>query len=275
MSCTEIETLKLMAPEQFRSYFLNNYEIYKKNPPALAISTVTKNDNNKPLSLNMCGMFAKEKISKGSIISEYTGEIKPDSYANSFFSQVDDTYLLGVHPVVDSIKYRSATSMSNHGFPNSQLLSLGKGDLDQGLDGLPFRHVLVAIDDIAEGEEIIWNYGAHYPSSGFSEPRPNGLEQFLKNTSWKEIIQALKEFGSTEIAKENLIDIFNKVYKFKYFVESPQAMKFAIEHKYLEKKHLRLLEKASNNDSFPPLSRALLTQFVERAKSQFKNKREL
>ena len=77
------------------------------------------------------------------------------------------------------------------------------------------------------------------------------LEQFLKNTSWKEIIQALKEFGSTEIAKENLIDIFNKVYKFKYFVESPQAMKFAIEHKYLEKEHLRLLEKASNNDSFP------------------------
>lgn len=212
---------------------LKSYEHYKNNPPPLAIRRVTHSDAGHPIKTTMCGVFAKMPISKGTVIDEYTGEIKPKSPFE------DETYRVEDYPVTDSIKYRSAASMANHGFPNSYILHLAKGNFDTGLDGLPFRKLLVAINDIAEGEEIVWHYGGDYQIPSKVELKPQALHDFLKTISWDDIIEVMTMYGKTSSPEKQGFKYWELVPKFYYFTETPAAIAFAIKNKYFTQKDLK------------------------------------
>lgn len=253
-----------------QKYSLDRYSAFKENPPALAISPVKFTDQGTaiPSEINMCGLFAQSFIPKGSIVAEYTGEMR------AIKSGDDPTYIALGYPSIDSSKYRSAASMSNHGFPNACFTSLAKGNFQEGLDGLPTRQFIIATQDIKEGDEIVWDYGNQYEAiPNQIELRQQAMEQFLSTIPWKAILDGLKNYYSLELSVEKAIDHLDKVVKFLYIQNNPAALRYAIEKGFFTRKHLKLFQDAINAGDTNGLG--VLKEFVKTAKSLLNQKTEL
>lgn len=262
----------LLSPQKLHHHFLESYEAFKANPPPLSITSIKTTDDGSsvPEDFGICGVIADKPIPKGSIIAEYTGELRT---AGMF---EDTTYYVLDFPSIDSLKYRSDASMMNSAFPNAHPIYLAKGELsDEGLDGLPFRKFIVALEDIAEGEEIVWNYGGNYEMDHHVELRNAALKQFLETVSWIDLINALKQHDLTTISNEEALHALDCVTKLTYILESDKAMNYAVDNGYLNKGHLRLFEKTLEERQLGRYCDGAVKRFISAAKPLLNNKREL
>lgn len=261
-----------LFPQKLHDYFLDRYKEFKANPPPLSIASIktTEKGISLPANIDMCGVVAAGPIPKGTIIAEYTGELK----TLSIFA--DTTYHLNDFPPTDGLKFRSAASMMNSAFPNSHLIHLAQGKLfNDGLDGLPFRKLIVAINDIAEGEEIVWNYGGYYESGQHVELKDAALKRFLETVSWKELIEALKKHDLTTISIEEALHALDQVTKLTYLLESENALKYAIKYGYLNKRHLKLFETAIEAKQLGSYCQGAALRLIRAASPLLNKKNEL
>lgn len=262
----------LLIPQKLHDHFLESYEAFKANPPPLSITSIKTTDEGEPVpaEIGMCGVIAGRAIPKGSIIAEYTGELKT---AGMF---EDSTYYVLDFPSIDGLKYRSAGAMTNSAFPNAQKIHLAKGELsDKGLDGLPFRQFIVAIEDIAEGEEIVWNYGGNYVMNHHVELRNGALKQFLETVSWIDLINALKQHDLTTISHEEALHALDCAAKLTYILESDKAMNYAVDNGYLNKGHLRMFEKTLESKQLGRYCTGAVWRFIKAATPLLNKKNEL
>lgn len=259
-----IKVLNLInSNKQLQGFHLESYANYKKNPPSLAIDLVKVTDDGKAIPVKMCGLFAKQSISAGAVVAEYTGELK------SSILFTDPTYRADDYPIIDSVKYRSGASMSNHGFPNTRIVYLAEGEFDKGLDGLPFRKLLVAIEDISDGEEIIWDYGVGYELSHQVELRPKALKEFVNSISWKNWIGAFKKDILEGSSIQTALDLSGEFVKVCYFFTNPDALQFAIKNKYLTKKDLDLFKKELKKDPSHSFFKTIIGFFIQKMEVYF------
>lgn len=183
----------------------DSYQKYIQDPTPLAISKF-KSKNRK----TMCGVFALRDIKKGEVIAEYAGEIAP------YTEKRDPTYVWEGNPyfMIDGEKYRSAGSMINAGFPNAMMFST-----NQPTAGFPERHVMVAFDDIAKGDQITTYYGAFYRFNPkeFVELRPEAKEAFLKKYTWSDMSKRMGGILSKE-NQEAKIDSMSFAAKVEYLI---------------------------------------------------------
>jgi len=145
------------------------------NPPPLTIRAIKIEGSGK----SICGVVAERAIKRGEIIAEYTGEM-----IDQLGLDADRTYFWTNYPSIDSIKYRSAGSMINAGFPNIFVDDLRESGEGKGFLGIPVRKVMIAYDDIAAGQQILYDYGPNYKfKDGFTElDKPAMYEYFKKHT---------------------------------------------------------------------------------------------
>lgn len=165
---------------------LRAYQEFIQNPPPLEIKQI------KP---GMCGVFAMSDIKRGDVVAEYIGEvIDPSEYRNPTYLWEQDSKF---H--IDGATYRSAGAMINEGFPNVFIQ-----DLHQSAKGLLDRYVVIALDDIAKGEQLVTSYGFGYKFTDFEELRQEAKDKFFKETSWPEIDKVLSNILANFMATSDL-----------------------------------------------------------------------
>lgn len=126
--------------------FLADWIKFKQNPPLLHVKPqeMLAQDGT---SYTHCGVFAGEEINVGTFISEYKGRfVNSEDYS-------DGWYRVGT---LDGKHYRDTGSIFNDGFPNSVALAIEKRG------GNKNSLAIYSIENIKEGEEILWNYGPSY-----------------------------------------------------------------------------------------------------------------
>lgn len=207
------------------------YNEFKKNPPKTSVEEIKFDDEGQLLPIQgcFCGLVAKQPIKKGQIVVEYTGE-----YINANEQLKRPTeYMLGEKGDigVDAMFFRSAGSMANHGFPNvifQPIYSSFQPGSDtegmKGVDGFPNRTFLVAIEDIAEGEEIILNYGGYHPQKKSMELRPKAIKKFFEKFAWNQLYKYTNGLSSSENFATR-VSYMGTVTQFSYFLESSESLK--------------------------------------------------
>jgi hypothetical protein len=218
--------------EKKRQALLHSYDAFKRNPPRIEV---------KPVG-NFCGLFANEPIKRGSIIAEYTGKLT--SMGIPTFN--DGEYAWTDYPAVDSGHFRSPASMANEGFPNAAMTSVERPQ--KGLDGIPNRKLLFAIQDIEPGKEIQINYGnlydlkwnENYQTLGFE-----ALQKYLASHSWDDISLKVHSYinklrsGTTAEFDE----VLNHVEKTVYILGTPSVFKKLVHVGLIEQKDLEKIRR--------------------------------
>lgn len=174
---------------------LAKYKIFKESPPKISIEPITHTDAGKKIDLgsSFCGVVAKQAIKKGDPIAEYTGEVFNDKI---IVHDSASEYVWQEWPSVDSITYRSAGSMINHAFPNAEMKENYVGG---PVDGLPQRKIIVATEDIAEGEQIAIDYGPQYDwTISPIEMRPLAIVKFIKDNKWSNLINLVYKYNDKQ-----------------------------------------------------------------------------
>jgi len=190
---------------------LSKYTAFKASPPKLSVEPITHDDQGREIFLgsSFCGVIARAPIKKGELVAEYTGEMFSQDIV-AFGSAAE--YLWTDWPPVDSRQFRSAGSMINHAFPNTIVDSTYATE-KLGLDGLPYRKMIIATDDIAEGEQIALNYGFSYEwNQPPIELRPAALIKFVKKHTWQSLMDFLASYrggeeGQTKV--DTILSILN------------------------------------------------------------------
>lgn len=244
----QFKTLKIMQLihlPPLHDFFLERYEAYKQNPPILSVRFVTNKDDGTPINpdIKICGTFAEHPIPKGSIIAEYTGELTDRPKG-------DSTYLWSDEPAVDAISYRSAAAMVNDAFPNAAVVNLTKNKkLTKGLDGLPIRKMLIALEDINAGDQITLNYGSADPIkySRHVELRPKTLIKFIQDNSWESLIASFKKFNQNDLSLEEKLDIFSKGRQFAYISDTPYILRILLEGNIIKQSDIERFESAAED----------------------------
>ncbi len=176
---------------QVASSWYQSYQKYKQNPPSLRIERVAKNDIGNPINITMCGVYADSPIGKNTIITEYLGSI---------VSKNDNTTSPYRLAQIDAQRYRSVGSMTNDAFPNAMNIEI------LNLEGLPERSFLVAVKDIAPGEEITWDYTltSDLKRTGHKELKPGALKKYFKEHSILELKDYFKQINELLNGPETL-----------------------------------------------------------------------
>ena len=227
------------------------YEEHTKDPVPLEIKKFDLPNGN-----SICGLFAQRDIKRGEMITEYAGEILPTK------SNRKPTYLWEGDKQfhIDSMYYRSAGSMANHGFPNAVM-----EQLHLSTDGMLDRYILVALDDISKGEQIIINYGTHYEFENFHELRSSEIEQFLKENSWNEIAtkldQMLDNFIKT-LNVETLRENNSILYKTLYILSQPSLIKELTEHGFITVNDLVDILEIADNPLLLEVKHKIMLSFI-------------
>lgn len=244
------------------------FEKFKKNPSKLAIRPILKDDADQLVKLKklVCGVVALQKFKKGDVIGEYMGEFVSPLQAQ--FLQ-DKTYLWDENPRVDAKKYRSIAAMINDGFPNASIGGLGCMvsqinpfiKFQYGIDGLPQRKIVYALETISPGEEIVINYGFRDPikQNDHVQLRPKALRNFFQNLSWKKTIKKLKELETDDRSKSQMksANLFEKAF---YPFATPSTFRWLVQQGLMTEKHLRYLKKIEIDESYPDSIRNVLKE---------------
>lgn len=164
------------------SSWYKSYQEYQQNPPSLRIERVAKNDIGNPINIKMCGVYADSAIEKNTIITEYLGSIVSKNDNSTSPYRLDQ---------IDSLRYRSVGSMTNDAFPNAMITRI------LNLEGLEERSFLVAVKDIAPGEEITWDYTitSDVKRTGHKELKPGALRKYFKEHSILEMKDYFKQIN--------------------------------------------------------------------------------
>lgn len=105
------------------------------------------------------GLYAEERLSKGSYIGEYTGEVCSHCFSDGLFNKYIGEYSLGgkepLRFVINARRRGNYTRYINHSDqPNCSAITVISGGL---------LHVLfLAEEEIAYGQQITFDYGPHY-----------------------------------------------------------------------------------------------------------------
>lgn len=158
------------------------------------------------------GLFAAKSYKKKEIVDHYVGEIKENLGKNA---NISEFFLEGD---VDAQQFGSAVSRSNDGFPNMVMIEL---EHCKGWD----RAILVACEDIKEGEELCWNYGYQSIKLGpYTELRPDALRNFVKKTDLNLLKEKIKKPNLASLTFEEYVELE----KFRYLLSTPSAFYFLI-----------------------------------------------
>lgn len=177
----------------FKEFLTKKYQEFKDSPPHLVIAPIVTNDAGKKVTTqgSFCGLFANDPIKKGAIIGEYVGEIIPNEYTKE-----DEPLIFYDNATsITSKNYPSAISATNNAFPNAFLDTKFKQCGTSGMDGLPLRMFIRALEDIAPGQEIAMNYGLDpvwwnkwRNQHQIVQLRPEAFREFLEENSWNKIL---------------------------------------------------------------------------------------
>jgi hypothetical protein len=170
------------------------------------------------------GVFALEKIESGSVIHEYTGEmISQAEFQTTEYSQEKVKYAVPLkHYVIDGMKFRNLAAMTNCGFPNAYPCFFYLED------GFP-HYFLVALEDIAEGDQICFDYGCEYPckNRGYQELRIRELKDFIASKSLEEFYRDLLEMKNRVLMTSKFTDLvgfLNLQTKLKYLLQTSAVL---------------------------------------------------
>ncbi len=238
----------------FLSNFWNDrYQEFKKNPPKLSVVPISANDAGEqlPLGKGFCSLIADEPIKKGQMIGEYTGEVITDSEKD----RRSETYLWTNPPPIDADRFRSPIAMANDGFPNAYVTAHEYDkQLNPGVDGLVARKFVLALDDIAPGEQITIDYGATYKLKWGTEHvefKPQSLRRFLQQNSWEKII---KSFFFPSLSKrasdEERVNLIASSVKMQYLFQTPSSFEWAAKKGLVTQKDLNLIETTDKKTNF-------------------------
>lgn len=226
-------------------YVLARYAEFKKNPTKLTVVPIVTNDAGQPLGIEsrFCGLRAVEPIKQGQVIAEYTGEF----VATSEKDNRDPIYLYIAYPAIDAGPFRSAAAMANDGFPNAYMEGISLNErFESGLDGLPARKLLMALENIAPGEEITINYGASHPvKQQHTELRPEAIRAFFKKHTWKHILEARDVFRSPNSSQQRRLGAINSLKTYDYFSHTPSTFKWLAKEGLFTRADLALIREAN------------------------------
>ncbi len=140
------------------------YQDYKKNPPNLYIAQ----SGEAGLEVR-----AGELIEKGRIIVDYKGLRVSETPQNVAYFESENG--------IDGRENRNLGPLANDGFPNALMQEV------YDKDGIRKHSVLIALEDIPNGEEICWDYGSSAPlcKEWHSELRMDALKTWLKQNRKK------------------------------------------------------------------------------------------
>ena len=211
-----------------RETFLAPYYAFKKHPTKLSVKSVG----------DTCGLFAEQSIKKGEIVAEYVGQLTSYGWDPLYKT---DAYIWSDYPSIDAGPFRSAASMANEGFPNTAVTSLRRFETKPGLDGLPNRKLLYALNDIEPGDEIRIDYGSqqdlkwdqNYQNFGFEE-----LKEYLKSHSWSRLAEDFQVFDQFSI-----IDALGILHKVRYILETPTVLPRLAKEGAIKRKDLLKIRK--------------------------------
>lgn len=179
--------------EKFKRYQLANDEYYKVVQDKFSKKTDSYNDlyikkiprpggelvKSKGENLGF-GLYAGKEFAAQEIIGVYAGEWvghSPKKGRDEYSTQV-----------TDATDHRSYAAYSADGTPNVELLQVWNAK------GVKEVEVLVALRPIAEGEAILWHYGAHEVKwNVYLEIDPETVDQFLAQRSLAKTISRLKK----------------------------------------------------------------------------------
>lgn len=260
------EQIESMLPSLMKIHQSNNenYAKFKTNPPQLSIKPVLTDDTGKPIKgmKAPCGLFATHPIKRGEVIAEYAGELIFDEKADRL---KDKSYLWKDKdsPAIDARTYRSAAAMANDAFPNACVTGLQyDAKFQAGIDGLSHRKLMIALEDIAPGEQITINYAiSDNTKHSHIELKPGALEKFYKENPWKTLKSDLAKIDNADATIEDVLWGINIAGKMEYLFQTPEALPYLIEKGLLKKEDLVLLVPDTKN----PAAKQVATYALERA----------
>lgn len=184
-----------IAPTEYSRHESFPYSLYI----APSIDPITK----KNLGL---GLYANEKIKKGTLICEYLGEKIEDS---SKEENVDYLY-----EDIQALKYRNFGGMANDSFPNAVVSSI------YSIKGVKRRFCLVSLKDIEVDSPIFIDYGkSSLKNRAHRELNINDIYSFLKT---RNITHILKNIEGCEFKKELFVHPSKEdFYALLYFMNTP------------------------------------------------------
>lgn len=284
-----IENWKLTSPPILKSELENTskfilhlnknvnekYLEFKANPPKLSIKPVETDDLKLPLTManRPCGLFATSLIKRGEVLAEYTGEYLAGE--NVDYLDLDSTYLWKDQPAVQANHFRSAAAMANDAFPNAYVENIQfNGEYKPGLDGLMKRKLMIALEDIAPGEQIVINYGNLdlTKNEAHLELRPKALVEFCGKNSWMSLFDAKVE---KVVTLEDSLNLVNSMVKLDYILQTPTTLPFLIDKDLFKKNDLTLLQAYTAKPSLNPAARGVAQRALAIAKRRLRQKDEL
>lgn len=186
---------------QMIPYLLPLYERYLTNPPKLTL----KGSGNITL-------HAEETIQKGSVITEYLGAWEPGVKTAS-------SYRFGP---INSRYHRNFGAMVEDGFPNVIPFYL------YDVRGLPLRIVLVAAEEISQGDLLTYNYGPKHSVKlqTHTEYRLEEMGAFFRKFPLKSCLERIKaQHGQKRSALgwKGSLELENAIAKVQYLYQTPSA----------------------------------------------------
>ncbi len=204
----------------------------EKTEPLTCLARVTHDSIGKRFSFSPgLGVFCNEEILKGGVIGEYLGDLSSNQ-------QVSQEYVL---EEIDGTYCRNEIAMCNDGWVNAFLFDM------KNVEGLEERLILIATEDIKEGEQICWNYGPfHKVKLGpYLEIRRAELRAFTTNTSL--IAEAWNLFLNEE---KNSFDKIILIEKIVYLICTPSVMFSLLFEDAIEEFYAESILKTSMNKVF-------------------------
>lgn len=186
------------------SFLLPLYEEYRKIPPRLKVEGGA--------------LYAGESIAKGRVVVEYLGAWEPGSKTPS-------SYRFGP---INGQHYRNFAGMAEDGFPNMTPFYL------YGVRELPLRVVFVALEEIAEGDILTFNYGPNHSVKlqEHLEYRLDQMVSFFSQISIASCLEKIKELHCqrrSALGWERCLELENLVAKVQYLYQTPSALMHLLE----------------------------------------------
>lgn len=181
------------------------YAAYKASPPRLYLSPGA--------GIGLHKVCALDRIKPGTIVTEYLGEWCRGSAAPS-------SYRWGP---IDGKEFRNYGPIVEDGFPNLVPFHL------TGADGLPFRLVFAALDEIQPGDVLTVNYGlSHSVKVQYhTEYRREEMARYFRQTPPGAALDSIRKLHTTrrcDLSWEENIALESLIAKTQYLFQTPSAL---------------------------------------------------
>lgn len=199
------------------------------------------------------GVFSLRRYLPFEPLGEYIGEIDltKSNYAIEF------CHIFSGKLVINSKKYGNAISRINDGFPNLISVRL------QNSKGLPFRFLLLAIEEIEPGDQLCFDYGDHVIKNGpYIELRKKELREFIVKydvADWNECLRKVNLFLLNELTLGDL----RFMVKFTYLLHSPSVVFSLVLDKTIEpEKGQQILDVAVSQGMIKPYDHSFFQSII-------------